>query len=40
MPLEVGRILILKKIDNDWFKVKTGNFSGWIKKNEIWGVVK
>ena len=35
-----GRILILKKIDNDWFKVKTGNFSGWIKKNEIWGVVK
>jgi len=35
-----GRILILKKVDNDWFKVKTGNFSGWIKKNEIWGVVK
>ena len=35
-----GRILILKKVDDDWFKVKTGNFSGWIKKNEIWGVVK
>ena len=36
--LDEGRLLLIKKCEKDWCKVKTGGFSGWIEKNNIWGI--
>ena len=36
--LDEGRLLIIKKCEKDWCNVETGEFSGWIKKNNIWGI--
>ena len=33
-----GRLLIVKKCKKNWCKVKTENFLGWVKTNEIWGL--
>jgi len=33
-----GRLLLVKKCKKNWCRVKTGNFLGWIKINEIWGL--
>ena len=38
--LELGRLLIIKKCDNNWCKITTGNYSGWIKADNIWGSIK
>ena len=38
--IQKGRVLIYQKFDNNWYKVETENFSGWIKKNNIWGIIK
>ena len=34
-----GRVLVLKKCDGAWCKIKSGKFIGWIKTNNIWGSV-
>ena len=36
--LDKGRLLIIKKCEKNWCKVKTGNFSGWVEKTNIWGI--
>ena len=36
--IKEGRVLIIKKCEKDWCNVETGEFSGWIKKNNIWGI--
>ena len=36
--LEVGRLLIIKKCEDKWCKVVTGDITGWVKKNTLWGV--
>ena len=33
-----GRLLLVKKCKKNWCRVKTENFLGWIKTNEIWGL--
>ena len=33
-----GRLLIVKKCKKNWCRVKTENFLGWVKTNEIWGL--
>jgi SH3-like domain-containing protein len=38
--LELGRLVLIKKCKNKWCKVKSGNFSGWILKNSLWGKTK
>jgi SH3-like domain-containing protein len=38
--LENGRLLIFNKCIKNWCSIKTGQFSGWIDKNNIWGIVK
>ena len=38
--LENGRLLIFNKCMKNWCSIKTGQFSGWIDKNNIWGIVK
>ena len=35
--IKTGRVLILQKCDGIWCKIKSGNFKGWIKINNIWG---
>ena len=35
--LEKGRLLIVKKCQKKWCKVKTGEFTGWINSYNIWG---
>tara|TARA_B100000795_G_scaffold39317_1_gene25879 strand:+ start:588 stop:1037 length:450 start_codon:yes stop_codon:yes gene_type:complete len=38
--LELGRLLIIKKCDTNWCKITTGNYSGWIKADNVWGSIK
>jgi SH3-like domain-containing protein len=38
--IKKGRVLIIQKCDENWCKVSTGKFKGWIKKKNIWGSIK
>jgi SH3-like domain-containing protein len=38
--IKKGRVLVLQKCDDMWCKIKSDNFKGWIKKNNIWGLIK
>ena len=35
--LEKGRLCLIKKCKNNWCKIKTGNYIGWIKKENLKG---
>ncbi len=35
--IEKGRLLIISKCRDEWCKIKTGEYSGWVKKESIWG---
>ena len=35
--IKKGRVLVVQKCRDNWCKIKTKDFKGWIKKNEIWG---
>ena len=35
--IKKGRVLIVKKCDVNWCKVKSEKFQGWIKKDNLWG---
>ena len=37
--IEKGRVLVVQKCENNWCKIKTEKFKGWIKKSDIWGKV-
>jgi SH3-like domain-containing protein len=37
--IQKGRLLVLKKCEPDWCKVESDNFKGWIKTDNIWGLV-
>ena len=39
LRLEKGRLLIIKKCRKNWCHVKTAEFSGWIKNNDVWGSI-
>ena len=32
-----GRLLLISKCNDNWCKIKTQKYTGWIKKNVIWG---
>ena len=38
--LEKGRLLVIKKCEKSWCNIKTENFSGWIKTDNVWGAIK
>ena len=38
--IKKGRILVIRKCENTWCKVKSGRFSGWIQTDNIWGSIK
>ena len=37
VKLEIGRLCLVKKCKNDWCKIKTGNYSGWVEKHNLRG---
>ena len=37
VKLEKGRLLIVKKCKNNWCKIKTDKYKGWIDNNNVWG---
>ena len=37
--IKKGRLLILQKCDREWCKITSDNFKGWIKTNNIWGLI-
>ena len=36
--IEKGRVLLVQKCNNNWCKIKTGSFKGWIKIENSWGL--
>ena len=37
--IEKGRLLIVGKCENKWCKIKSDDHVGWIKTNNIWGLI-
>ena len=37
--IKKGRVLVIQKCDGIWCKVKTEDFKGWIKTDNIWGSI-
>ena len=37
--LQEGRVLIIKRCDGIWCKIKTEKFKGWIKTKNVWGLI-
>ena len=38
--LENGRLLIIKKCEEDWCRVTTNDYIGWIKVKNVWGYTR
>ncbi len=36
--IKEGRLLILEKCEQNWCKITSDEFKGWIKTNNIWGL--
>ena len=36
--IEKGRVLLIQNCKNDWCKIKTGDFKGWVKIENSWGL--
>ena len=37
--LKKGRLVKIKKCKNDWCKILTGGFNGWVKRDSLWGLL-
>ena len=37
--LKKGRLVKINKCKNNWCKIKSGNFKGWLKKDSLWGLL-
>ena len=38
--LAKGRLLVIKKCENNWCSIKTNNYKGWIQIKNVWGSTK
>ena len=36
--IEKGRVLLIQSCSENWCKIKTGSFKGWIKVENTWGL--
>ena len=36
--IEKGKVLLVQSCNNNWCKIKTESFKGWIKIGNIWGI--
>ena len=37
--IEKGRLLVLQECKKNWCKIEYDNFKGWIKKDDVWGLI-
>ena len=37
IKIEKGRLVIIKKCLNDWCKIETGEYVGWLENDNVWG---
>ena len=37
--IEKGRLLIIQKCNGEWCKIKSEKFKGWIKTDNVWGLI-
>ena len=37
--LKKGKLVNINKCRNNWCKIKTNNFKGWVKKESLWGLL-
>ena len=37
--MELGRLVLIKKCELKWCKIKTGNHVGWVRKSSLWGII-
>ena len=37
--IKKGRLLIVQKCEQKWCKIKSQSYEGWIKTNDIWGLI-
>ena len=35
--IKKGRLVLIKKCLDDWCKIKTDKYDGWLKNNNVWG---
>ena len=40
VKISAGRLLLVKKCKLKWCRVKTENYTGWIKSEKVWGAFK
>ena len=40
LKISKGRLLLVKKCKKIWCSVKTENYTGWIKNENVWGNIK
>ncbi len=40
LKIAKGRLLIVKKCKKIWCRVKTENYTGWVKSEKVWGAFK
>jgi SH3-like domain-containing protein len=38
--IKKGRLLIVQKCEKNWCEVETDDFNGWIKNDDLWGLIK
>ncbi len=38
--IQKGRLLVIKKCEENWCKVETDGFKGWVDKTNLWGGIK
>ncbi len=38
--IKKGRLLIVQKCEKNWCKIETNDFNGWIKTDDLWGLIK
>ena len=37
--IKKGRLLIVKKCEKNWCKIKSESFKGWVNKKNLWGTI-
>ncbi len=37
--IKKGRLLIIKKCEKNWCKIKSESFKGWVNKKNLWGTI-
>ena len=37
--IKKGRLLIVQKCEKNWCEIKTNDFNGWIKTDDLWGLI-